>query len=190
MTERISSKVIGYLEKYPEFLTGADSVAGAKKLFVGYFNLCGEQEVNPWLTQSLTWRSLELTARKQAQEVLEKTSLTFRDKPPPDFPHFEFDPERRQVVVNGKAKFLTPSLFFTLSILSENPGQVITAQDLAREVERRRYPEQYYDATTMPTDHIPSLIQRLRKTLGDNTKPPRYIETVHRLGYRLIAHLD
>lgn len=188
MAERISDKVIHYLEQYPEFLTGANSAVKAKRLFGGYFNLGQEQEVNPQLAQSLTWRSLELTARNRAQEVLEKASLSFPDRPRPDFSCLEIDAVRRQIIIDGKAKFLAPSLFLTLSILSEHPGQVISAQDLAKELEKHLQPEQYYDATTMPTDYIRVLIQRLRKALGDNPQSPRYIETVPRVGYSLIAH--
>lgn len=183
MTERISNKAIGYLEKYPEFLTGVHSDTEAGRLSAGYYNLRQEQKANPWLTQSLTWRSLELTARKRIQE-------TFDDISPPGSSYLQLDSERRQVTIDGRPKLLSPTLFLILSILGEHPGQVITAQDLARTLERHLKPEQYYEATKMPTYHITSLIQRLRKALGDNPKSPRFIETVPRVGYSLIANTD
>lgn len=190
MTERISAKVIDYLEKYPQFIKGVHSATEAGNLFRGYFNLVEELMVNPELPHSQAWRSLELTARNRAQEVLEKTSLTLHDTPKLNLPHLEINPKRRQVIIEGKPKFLSPSQFLILSILSEHSGQVITAQDLARELEKRLKPEQYYDSAKMPTGHIPTLIQRLRRALGDPPKSPRFIKNVPRFGYTLISYPD
>lgn len=190
MTERISDKVIGYLEKYPEFLTEVHSASEARNLFRGYFKLVQEQTANPQFAQILVWRSLELTARKRAQEVLEGNSLTFHDRPRFDFSNLKLDPASRQVIIDGKPKFLSPSQFLILLTLSESPGQVITAQNLARELERRLKPQQYYDSAEMPTSHIPTLIKRLRKALGDDPKSPRFIKNVPRFGYILITYPD
>lgn len=180
MTERISNKVIGYLKKYPEFLTGVHSDTEAGNLFAGYYNLRQEPRANPQLEESLSWQSLKMTAQRRIQE-------TFDDIFPPSSSHLRLDPEFRQVTIDGKPKSLSLSEFVTLSILSEHPGQVVNHQDLARKLEERLHPQnQGHFARELPTSHIRSLIQRLRRALGDDAKSPVYIATVMGIGYSLI----
>jgi TolB-like protein len=67
-----------------------------------------------------------------------------------------------------------------LSALLERPGEVITREDLCR----RLWP----DGTFVDFQHsLNAAVRRLRVTLGDEAEVPRFVETVHKRGYRFIA---
>jgi len=67
-----------------------------------------------------------------------------------------------------------------LQILLENPGTIVSREEL----HKRIWPAD----TFVDFDHgLYSAIKRLRDALGDSTDKPKYIETLSRRGYRLIA---
>ena len=67
-----------------------------------------------------------------------------------------------------------------LQILLENPGAIVSREEL----HKRMWPAD----TFVDFDHgLYSAIKRLRDALGDSTAKPKYIETLARRGYRLIA---
>jgi TolB-like protein len=69
-----------------------------------------------------------------------------------------------------------------LQILLENPGQVVTREEL----QQRIWPAD----TFVDFDHgLNNAIRRLREALGDSADAPRYIETLARRGYRFIGSL-
>ncbi len=65
-----------------------------------------------------------------------------------------------------------------LVYLADRPGEVVTREALEREVWQGRYVS--YDALTV-------CIRKLRKSLGDDPRRPRFIETIAKRGYRCIA---
>ena len=65
-----------------------------------------------------------------------------------------------------------------LHILVDPAGQVLTKDDLFQAV----WPD-----TVVSDDALTSCIQEVRQTLRDKARKPRYIETVHRRGYRFIG---
>ena len=70
--------------------------------------------------------------------------------------------------------------FRLLIILLENPGQVVTREQIQGRI---------WDANTF-VDFDSSLrvaVRKLRDALGDDAENPRYIETIPRRGYRFIA---
>ena len=73
---------------------------------------------------------------------------------------------------------LTPKALALLSFLAERPGEVITKEELFGAV----WPE-----TTVGDAALVTCIQELRKALRDDARHPRYIETLHRRGYRFIG---
>jgi TolB-like protein/Flp pilus assembly protein TadD len=73
---------------------------------------------------------------------------------------------------------LTPKAFATLSYFVAHPGQLVTKEDLFAAVWRQ---------TVVSEATLTSYIQELRRALRDAATKPRYIETVHRRGYRFIA---
>jgi TolB-like protein/Tfp pilus assembly protein PilF len=69
-----------------------------------------------------------------------------------------------------------------LQILLENPGDVVTREEL----QRRIWPAD----TFVDFDHgLNNAIRRLREALGDSADTPHYIETMARRGYRFIGSL-
>ncbi|HKS61331.1 MAG TPA: winged helix-turn-helix domain-containing tetratricopeptide repeat protein [Xanthobacteraceae bacterium] len=73
---------------------------------------------------------------------------------------------------------LTPKALALLSFMAERPGEVITKEQLFGAV----WPEVAVGDAALVT-----CIQELRKALRDDARRPRYIETLHRRGYRFIA---
>jgi DNA-binding winged helix-turn-helix (wHTH) protein/tetratricopeptide (TPR) repeat protein len=73
---------------------------------------------------------------------------------------------------------LTPKALNVLRYLVEHAGQLVTKDDLWRAV---------WPGISVTDATLTMCVSELRKALGDPSKTPRYIETVHRLGYRFIA---
>lgn len=86
------------------------------------------------------------------------------------------DPLRRRVQMNGHDIDLTRKEYDILCLLASNPGTVISKE----QIYSRIWKEENHIATTMVTDHISSL----RQKLGLHAKDPDYIQTVFGVGYR------
>jgi DNA-binding winged helix-turn-helix (wHTH) protein/predicted ATPase len=70
---------------------------------------------------------------------------------------------------------LTPKSLSLLSVLVERAGQVVPKEELFRLV---------WAETSVSDSALTSCIQELRRALADDAHSPRFIETVHRRGYR------
>jgi len=68
-----------------------------------------------------------------------------------------------------------------LLCLAEHAGEVVSIDDLRRQV--------WSDVTVAP-DSVYQAVTSLRRLLGDDPKQPNYIETVPRLGYRMVAAVN
>ncbi len=67
-----------------------------------------------------------------------------------------------------------------LMALLERPGQVVSREELCR----RLWP----DGTFVDFEHsLNAAVRRLRVTLGDEAEVPRFVETIHKRGYRFLA---
>jgi DNA-binding response OmpR family regulator len=85
--------------------------------------------------------------------------------------------ESRQVFMKGQPVRLTTTEYRLLEEMARHTGFVLTHTVLLRRVWGEEYEgEEHY---------LKVFIQRLRKKLGDDTKPPRYIQTEWGKGYRL-----
>jgi DNA-binding winged helix-turn-helix (wHTH) protein len=73
---------------------------------------------------------------------------------------------------------LTPKALAVLQALAGQAGRVVTKDELFRTV----WPDAAVSDATLS-----SCILELRKALGDNARQPRYIETLHRRGFRFIS---
>ncbi len=96
---------------------------------------------------------------------------------------FEVDLQSRELRKQGIKIKLQDQPFQVLATLLEQPGEVVTREELQRRV---------WSANTF-VDFDLSLntaITRLRQALGDMADNPRFIETLPRLGYRFIAPLS
>ena len=73
--------------------------------------------------------------------------------------------------------------FQILTILVDQPGEWITREELRQRL--------WHADTFVDFDHsINTAIGKLRRALGDDADEPRYIETLPRHGYRLIAEVE
>jgi TolB-like protein len=67
-----------------------------------------------------------------------------------------------------------------LVALLERPGQIVSREELCR----RLWPE----GTFVDFEHsLNAAVRRLRVTLGDDCDVPRFVETVHKRGYRFLS---
>jgi TolB-like protein/DNA-binding winged helix-turn-helix (wHTH) protein len=94
------------------------------------------------------------------------------------FGEFAVDCDQKVLFRLGKPLSLTPKVFDTLVMLIEDKGRVVPKQELLT----RLWPDTFVEEANLTSN-----IQQLRKSLGDNARAPRYIETVPKRGYRFIA---
>jgi len=93
-----------------------------------------------------------------------------------EFGQFRIDPDERLLLREGKPIPLTPKAFETLLALVENSGHVVKKDDLMRRV----WPDAFVEEVNLAQN-----VSAIRRVL--NTNEEQYIETVPKLGYRLIV---
>jgi len=79
----------------------------------------------------------------------------------------------------GREVRITPKSLAVLMALARQPGRIVTKQDLFRTV---------WAGTIVTDAALSSCIRELRLALDDDARNPRYIETVHRRGFRLLVN--
>lgn len=87
-------------------------------------------------------------------------------------------PERLTIGIDGEEIALEPRMMEVLIALAEHAGEVVSAEQLLIEVWRGTF---YGD------NPVHKVIAQLRKLVGDDSRAPKYIETIRKRGYRLIA---
>jgi TolB-like protein/DNA-binding winged helix-turn-helix (wHTH) protein/Flp pilus assembly protein TadD len=99
------------------------------------------------------------------------------------FAAFEVDLRVGELRKRGLKIKLQDQPFQILAMLLDHPGDVVTREEL----HRRLWP----DDTFVDFDHgLNNAINRLREALCDSADAPRFIETLPRRGYRLIAFVE
>jgi TolB-like protein/Tfp pilus assembly protein PilF len=99
------------------------------------------------------------------------------------FGTFEVDLRARELRKGGIRLRLQDQPFLILAAMLERPGDVVTRDELRE----RLWPA----GTFVDFEHsLNAAIKRLRAVLGDDADSPRYIETLHRRGYRFIAEVE
>ncbi|HUE42860.1 MAG TPA: winged helix-turn-helix domain-containing protein [Candidatus Sulfotelmatobacter sp.] len=93
---------------------------------------------------------------------------------------FEANLASAELRKNGQKIKLQDQPFQVLTILLENPGEIVT---------REQFRDTLWPADTfVDFDHgLNAAIKRLRDALGDSADSPRFVETLARRGYRFIA---
>src|SRR5262249_37112264 len=71
-----------------------------------------------------------------------------------------------------------PKVMEVLVCLARRAGRVVTKDDLVREVWEGRF---------VSDDVVWRSVRELRRALGDEARDPRFIETIPKRGYRLLA---
>jgi DNA-binding winged helix-turn-helix (wHTH) protein/Tol biopolymer transport system component len=107
---------------------------------------------------------------------------TFRSRRLVKFSDFEVDLQTGELRKAGMRLKLTGQPFQVLAILLEGAGEVITREELQRQL----WPNTFVDV-----DHnLNSAINKIREALGDSSENPRFVETLPRRGYRFIAAVE
>ncbi len=93
---------------------------------------------------------------------------------------FRFDPVLNELSRVGVVQRLPVRLADLLLRLAVQPGQLVRRETLLDEVWERRHVNE---------EVLSRAIADLRQALGDDAKAPRYIETLPKLGYRLVCEV-
>ncbi|MDD2761278.1 MAG: AAA family ATPase, partial [Methylomonas sp.] len=93
---------------------------------------------------------------------------------------YSLDPAAACLLKHGETVPLPPKALAFLGFLLEQRGRLVAKDELLDKVWGHRFVSQGV---------LKNTVTLLRQALGDDPKAPRYIETVHRLGYRFIADI-
>ena len=88
------------------------------------------------------------------------------------------DPKSGQISRNGETARVDVRTMRLLLCLAAHSGEVVSIDDLLSQV---------WSEVSVAPDSVYQAVASLRRLLGDDSKQPTYIETVPRLGYRMVA---
>lgn len=97
------------------------------------------------------------------------------------FAEIEVDPAAHRVTRQGIALDLEPKAFAVLVALLEHAGKALSRDDLLDSVWGHRH---------VTPGVLNRVIGHLRKALGDDAENPRFIQTLHGVGYRFLAEVE
>ena len=104
-----------------------------------------------------------------------------QDRPLTDHPPFflgeaRIDPPTLRIERGGTSQRVEAKVMQVLLALAAQSGQVVSRQDLEREV---------WPGRVVTDDAVTNAVVKLRKALNDDPRKPRVIETISKSGYRL-----
>src|SRR5262249_1273578 len=95
------------------------------------------------------------------------------------FGPFDVDPRSGELRKSGTRIRLQEHPFRVLLALLDRPGELVSREELRQRI----WPGESFG----DFDHAVSIaIGKLRIALGDSAETPRYVETLHRRGYRFV----
>jgi DNA-binding winged helix-turn-helix (wHTH) protein len=96
---------------------------------------------------------------------------------------FEADTATGELRRQGTRIKINAQPFQVLCLLLERPGELLTRDEIAREL--------WPNGTFVDYDHgVNSAVNRIREALGDSASNPRFVETLARRGYRFVAPVE
>lgn len=99
------------------------------------------------------------------------------------FGTFEADARTGELRKKGLLVRLHGQPFQLLLLLLEHHGQLLTREEIAREL--------WPDGTVVDFEHgVNSAVNRIREALGDSAADSRFVETLARRGYRFVAPVE
>jgi TolB-like protein/DNA-binding winged helix-turn-helix (wHTH) protein/lipoprotein NlpI len=99
------------------------------------------------------------------------------------FGAFELKTQTRELYKHGVRLKLRPQAYQVLALLLEHAGECVTREEL----QKRVWPS---DTFVDFENGVNTAIKQLRASLSDSAAEPRYIETLPKLGYRLIVPVE
>src|SRR5690348_3412865 len=94
---------------------------------------------------------------------------------------WRLDPETGQLTRDSQVERLEARTLRLLQYLANRPGETVSVEELLDNV---------WSGVVVTQDSVYQAVTALRRLLGDDAKNPRYIATVPRLGYRLVASVS
>jgi transcriptional activator of cad operon len=91
------------------------------------------------------------------------------------------NPASGEIWRNGETERLEVRAMRLLVCLAERAGEVVSIDELL---------DQVWSEVAVSQDSVYQAVTSLRRVLGDDAKQPTYIETVPRLGYRMVAKVS
>jgi len=128
-----------------------------------------------YLTKPFSLRELAVRVRAILRRVERIASVPPAAAEPISRGGLEIDPSRRRATVEGRELGLTPLEFEILLTLAREPGVVFTREQLMDRVWGYRD----YAGGRVVDSHV----ARIRRKLGEDGVEPRFIRTVHGVGY-------
>jgi len=99
------------------------------------------------------------------------------------FGTFEADAATGELLRQGIRIKLNAQPFQVLLLLLERPGELLTREEISREL--------WPDGTFVDYEHgVNSAVNRIREALGDKASNPRFVVTLARRGYRFVAPVE
>ncbi len=96
---------------------------------------------------------------------------------------FEVNSDTEELRRQGTLVRIAAQPFQVLLILLERPGDVVTRDEISRQL--------WPDGTFVDYEHgVNSAVNRIREALGDDAANPRFIQTLARRGYRFLAPVE
>lgn len=133
------------------------------------------QEVDEYIGKLLV---LDFTTRKLVNRIMQL--LPGDDENQIDLGLIVVDPERNQVTSNNQTTTLTPRLMALLYAFIEQPGEVISREELFRNVWKTNY--------TGDTRTLDVHISWLRQAIEKDPRNPKLLITVRGVGYKLMVN--
>src|ERR1043165_8237622 len=94
---------------------------------------------------------------------------------------WRLDPQLGQLTRGEHVEKLEARTLRLLQYLASRPGETVSIDELL---------DQVWSGVVVTQDSVYQAVTALRRLLGDDAKNPRYIATVPRLGYRLVASVS
>ena len=98
------------------------------------------------------------------------------------FGAFEADLHTGELRKEGAKLKFSRQPFQVLAILLEQPGEVVTREEL----QKRLWPDTFVDVER----NLNTAVNKIREVLGDSAESPRFVETLPRRGYRFIGEVQ
>lgn len=97
------------------------------------------------------------------------------------FAGFDLDLAGPELRLRGRVVPLRPKSLALISHLAQRPGQLVRKEDLVDAV---------WGSTAVTDATLARTLFDAREALGDDSRQPRFIETVHRIGFRFLGQID
>jgi len=97
------------------------------------------------------------------------------------FSSFRLDPQTWKLRKNNEFRPLRPKTFSILRHLLDHAGRLVSKEDLFSAI---------WPGVNVENSALRVCMNELRQALDDDPHRPRFVETVHRRGYRFIAPVD